>query len=135
MSGFARPCPVCGARIPPGGSCPVCSKRASSCRICGRRSVGAYCSEHSAAGERLERQPWREGYSDPAYWRARAERYALAGGRCELCGVEVVNRCECDHVVALRDGGANVVENLRVLCVRCHRAKTRAERTERRGRR
>lgn len=133
MSLFARPCPTCGRRLAPGASCPVCTQRSSSCRICGARSAGPYCSKHSAAGERRERQPWRAGYDDPAYWRARRQRYELAGGRCEECGLPVVERWEADHVVALRDGGANVVENLRVLCVRCHRAKTRAARRKRDG--
>lgn len=94
--------------------------------------MGPYCGKHSAAAERRERQPWRAGYDDPAYWRARRQRYELAGGRCETCGLPLIDGLECDHIVALRDGGANVVENLRIVCRRCHREKTRAERAERR---
>lgn len=136
MSSFARPCRFCGARIPAGGVCPVCTRpgavRRSSCRICGAITAGSpYCVAHSAEGERTERQPWRKGYSDPAYRRARAEALERAGGRCEECGEELGEGAEVDHVVALRDGGANVIGNLLVRCRRCHRRKSAADRRRR----
>ncbi len=135
---FARPCAACGARVPAGGSCPVCAaggRRAGVCRVCGRRTDGgAYCSEHSAEIERLERQPWRAEYASPEYARNRAARFKLAGGRCEDCGASLGKSWECDHVVPLRDGGTNLVDNLRARCLRCHRAKTRADRATRRRR-
>jgi hypothetical protein len=38
---------------------------------------------------------------------------------------------EMDHIVELADGGTNDLANLRVLCYRCHKAKTRASRSAR----
>ena len=83
--------------------------------------------------ERLRRQPWRAAYSDPVYQRNRARRLELCGGRCESCGAELGPGAECDHLVPLRDGGTNVVTNLRWRCQDCHRAKTRRDRRARKG--
>ena len=123
MSPFARPCPTCGARVEPGGVCPRCGgqRRASSCRECGARTDGSpYCAAHVhlvSEAARVARQPWRMAYRDPTYYKHRAQRYKLAGGRCEGCGIPVVKgEWEAHHVVALTDGGTNEVENLRVLC-------------------
>ena len=50
-----------------------------------------------------------------------------AGYRCEKCGR--AGRLEADHIVPLDKGGAPFdVNNAQALCVRCHVAKTRAER-------
>lgn len=38
---------------------------------------------------------------------------------------------EMDHVLALADGGTNVLENLQTLCQPCHRAKTSRENSAR----
>lgn len=138
MSRFAHPCSSCGRRAAPGEAlCPACAAvlpRASSCRLCGVRTAGAaYCRAHSAEGERLARQPSRAAYRDPAYLANRRRRYELAGGRCEDCGADLSDgHWECDHLVAARDGGSNLVENLRVRCTGCHREKTRADRRRRR---
>jgi 5-methylcytosine-specific restriction endonuclease McrA len=62
------------------------------------------------------------------------------GARLERCVVRVVARYrfkahranwlphfwEMDHCVPLAEGGTNELENLRVLCVPCHRAETKA---------
>jgi 5-methylcytosine-specific restriction endonuclease McrA len=139
MSLFPRPCSRCGARVDAGGSCPRCSgaSHASSCRECGALTAGGpYCGAHlPLAGEagRLVRQPYRAHYSDPVYRWNRQRRYELAGGCCETCGDQLADSWECDHVVTLRDGGTNAVENLRVSCGRCHKAKTRTDRRRRRG--
>jgi len=37
-------------------------------------------------------------------------------------------RRECDHVVALSDGGSNAGENLRCRCLACHYPKTAKDR-------
>jgi len=145
MSRFARPCPTCGARIPPGGVCPRCGdhRRPSSCRECGARTNGGpYCRLHEnlAEVERVARQPWRMAYRDPTYHKHKAQRYKLAEGRCEACGILVAKGAwECHHVVALADGGTNELENLRVLCTLarfgapngCHGIATAARRRER----
>lgn len=100
--------------------------------MCSAPAVGGdYCAAHSAAAERLERQPWRAGYADPEYLRSRALRWQMACGHCEECGAELGDDAECDHLVPLRDEGTNLVDNLRWRCGRCHKAKTRADRRRR----
>lgn len=42
---------------------------------------------------------------------------------------------ECDHRVPLEDGGPHHIDNLQVLCVPCHRAKTAHEAAKRAARR
>ena len=37
------------------------------------------------------------------------------------------SRAHCDHILALIDGGENRESNLQMLCVDCHKAKTRDE--------
>ena len=146
MSAFAKPCPVCGARVPPGGVCPRCAGRGrpSSCRECGARNDGSpYCPAHAhLAGEagRVARQPWRMAYRDPAYFKNKGLRYRLTEGRCEACGLPVGRgEWECDHALPLSQGGTNEVDNLRILCTLprfgaphgCHGLKTASDRRER----
>ena len=142
MSGFARPCRACGRRAAPGEAlCPACrasgGRRPSSCRVCGARTGGGpYCRQHSSEIDRVRRQPWRSGYDDPLYRAGRLERFEQAGRRCEDCGAELEGRpWECDHLVALRDGGTNITGNLRVRCPDCHQRKTAADRRRRKSER
>lgn len=104
--------------------------------VCGRSARGNYCDLHEPKideAERLARQPWRVAYQDREYRRNRQIRFERARGRCEGCGVVLQSgQWECDHRVALRDGGTNRLDNLLALCLPCHRAKTRAERKARR---
>lgn len=138
---IARSCAVCGARVESGASrCPrhegQAGRRATSCAVCGVRSRGTYCPDHdpNSEAERLRRQPWRAGYTDPRYIVNRKRRRKLAGGRCETCGDPVPDgEWETDHVVELGDGGTNDLDNLRHVCKPCHRRKT-AEARRRRGR-
>ena len=137
MSGFARPCRACGRRAAPGEAlCPACAAggglRPSSCRLCGAKTGGGpYCPAHSAEAERLLSQPWRRAYGDPLYRRNRERRFLAAGGACEECGVTLARGWECDHLVALRDGGTHALENLRCRCPECHHSKTAADRRRR----
>jgi 5-methylcytosine-specific restriction protein A len=67
----------------------------------------------------------------PAYKRNRAVAWRRADGRCELltdgrrCGSR--DRCQVDHIVNLAAGGTHHLDNLRVLCKRCHDKKTAQE--------
>ena len=51
-------------------------------------------------------------------------------GRCAKCTRDLKqNRWDCDHIVALCNGGLNVESNLRPLCITpCHSDKTLADR-------
>ena len=89
-------------------------------------------------GRRRKRQTWRAGYRDPEYARNRARRYVHAHGRCEDCGRPLKGhlfsdgaRWECDHAVALSDGGSNAEDNLRCRCLACHYPKTAHDRRSR----
>lgn len=132
MNKRPRPCLVCGRRVESGDArCPdhmVGSSRLRSCLVCGARSQGNYCPPHEPyidEAERNARNPYRKAYRDPAYARNRQHRFERARGRCESCGIALEpGAWECDHLVALRDGGTNEVDNLRILCRPCHKAKT-----------
>lgn len=50
----------------------------------------------------------------------------LRACRCASCRT-VTTSWHIDHVVRIRDGGAHSVENLQILCVDCHKQKTREE--------
>jgi len=78
-------------------------------------------------------QPYRAHYSSPEYARNRKARLEYAGGRCEACGQPLVGAFEAHHVVALRDGGDDSIENLRVLHPACHHPFTRQSRRSRQG--
>ena len=47
-------------------------------------------------------------------------------GKCEVCTRKLHNgdRWECDHIIALINGGANAENNLRVCCAWCHKRKS-----------
>lgn len=100
-----------------------------------RVSGSNYCETHDPKideAERNARNPYRQAYKDPEYARNRRIRFQRAGGRCEACGIPLEpGAWECDHVVETRDGGTNLVENLRCLCKPCHKAKTAAARRKR----
>lgn len=47
---------------------------------------------------------------------------------CSDCGADVlVSDVQIDHHLALVDGGAHEVENLRPLCINCHKQKSARE--------
>jgi 5-methylcytosine-specific restriction enzyme A len=69
----------------------------------------------------------------------RHKTLARDGHKCAQCGADVsapvdtgfasarVDGAEVDHRIALALGGADEVENCSVLCIPCHRRKTRAD--------
>ncbi len=71
-----------------------------------RRTIGAAESKRIAAGQR-----WK----------------------CNACGELLPSAYEIDHIVALADGGSDVVDagNLQALCPNCHADKTQRERITR----
>lgn len=90
---------------------------------------------------RNARNPYRQAYKSAEYATNRQHRFERARGRCEGCGRLVgPGEWECDHVIELRDGGTDAIENLRILCIvpregashGCHGAKTAASRRRRR---
>lgn len=83
---------------------------------------------------RLERFPYRRHYTSADYRRNRELALERSGGRCEACGVTLTAGSECDHIVPVRDGGTDRLDNLRWLCQPCVRAKNRADKRRRKVR-
>jgi 5-methylcytosine-specific restriction endonuclease McrA len=115
MSAIPKVCTVCGRRALPGSTRCALHQRPPAPRI--------------PEAERAKREPYRAGYRDPAYRKARALRFERAGGRCELCRQPLQpGHWHAHHVLPLRMGGNNAVANLRVLCERCHNLVTLQDR-------
>lgn len=48
---------------------------------------------------------------------------------CQYCGEPYAeNKLECDHIVPLKDGGKDNINNTQTLCIPCHYRKTLSER-------
>lgn len=134
-----KPCVVCGRRVEDGS--PRCElhkiggARLRSCVVCGIQTLGNYCPDHDPQleAERIARNPYRLAYKDAEYARNRQLRFERARGHCEYCGVGPLRsgEWESDHVIELRDGGTNTIDNIRVACKPCHRKKTAARRKQR----
>lgn len=58
--------------------------------------------------------------------RVKLRVYAKAEGLCARCGVEAWAG-EYDHAISLILGGQNRESNIQLLCVPCHRAKTKLD--------
>ena len=140
MTGLPRACLVCGRKTSGASKCPDHAGQhyahKVACRVCGLPGPKSWCPDHDpilgpkTEAERLDRQPWRQGYRDPAYHRERAAARKRAGGRCEKCG-RSDRPLECDHIVPLSSArdldelrALNRRDNLAILCDLCHRGKT-----------
>lgn len=61
---------------------------------------------------------------------SRTERDLLAilqDFQCAICGSDLAEGFECDHLVPYAKGGLTTLNNLQALCLNCHSEKTRAE--------
>lgn len=58
--------------------------------------------------------------------RVRARVFESAGGCCQICTRKLRpgDRWDCDHIVALANGGMHAESNLQVACGNCHKDKT-----------
>ncbi len=46
---------------------------------------------------------------------------------CRVCGDKRKRFLQCDHIIPRALGGSHDIENLQVLCKKCHRKKTRQD--------
>lgn len=135
----AKSCTQCGRRTPDGSArCELhktASRRPRPCLVCGIASAGNYCPTHLPTvdeAERNARNPYRRAYKSAEYARNRQIRFERSRGRCNHCNIALdPAEWECDHIVPLKDGGTNELNNLVVLCKPCHRDKTRRDRDTR----
>lgn len=102
-----------------------------------REAVRAYMRRRRAAvtAARAAAKAKGEKYVEPTLELV----YQLASGVCYLCGEHTsewvksrpnhrdVRRPTLDHVVALNNGGLHCLENTRLACWRCNRAKSDSE--------
>jgi 5-methylcytosine-specific restriction endonuclease McrA len=61
-----------------------------------------------------------------AYRRNRDECLRRASWRCQLQlpGICIGAATQCDHILAVADGGGHELRNLRAACTPCHNART-----------
>ena len=52
------------------------------------------------------------------------DMYEKQEGKCNLCGVELGNKYDVDHIFPLSLGGSNWPTNIQLLCVSCNRSKS-----------
>lgn len=83
---------------------------------------------------------------------ATAKKYAIkkANGKCQKCGIDFkelwnaikstlkelpwqLTVCEVDHIIPVSEGGDNEPENLRALCIFCHKEETKKLRQRLKG--
>ena len=68
--------------------------------------------------------------------RTQRDLLAIAQGfRCAICGNELPENFECDHMVPFAEGGVTALHNLQALCTQCHQEKSRAQAKQRQLRR
>ncbi|MGC5246426.1 HNH endonuclease [Gordonia sp. DT219] len=69
------------------------------------------------------------GRTTSTSWRkVRAAVIRRDGNRCTQCGADGRRvRLDVDHIVNVKRGGTDDLENLRALCRTCHQAKTQSE--------
>ncbi len=67
-------------------------------------------------------------------WRRQGTCTSSTYGEWPHCIVYPTSSLEVEHAVALRDGGTNQIDNLRLLCIDCHKRKTGQEATARAAR-
>jgi 5-methylcytosine-specific restriction protein A len=89
------------------------------------------CLEHQLVYEQQRRPAWVTTHYNSTPWKKVRAMKKRANPLCQDCLDEgkITPTQEIDHVIPLtvRPDLALVMENLRSLCVECHRAKTRGE--------
>ena len=58
--------------------------------------------------------------------RVRLRVHGKAGGKCAVCGRDAFI-CDFDHIIPIILGGQNRESNLQLLCIPCHKAKTKLD--------
>lgn len=52
------------------------------------------------------------------------ELFIKQDGKCAECAVPLTEKWEADHIIPLRIGGTNYIENIQILCRKCNRSKS-----------
>jgi hypothetical protein len=100
------------------------------CACCARKAGAAFLREHTGEthpdldpdGYAREREIIASRYrKKPIPQGLRMRVFERDGFKCVQCGTQ--KELQADHIVAERNGGAAVIENLQTLCSRCNRTK------------
>ena len=112
-------------------------KKSSSCKLCGGKipdskpSTTLYCSDICAnkIGAKTHREKYGCKNHAFSYKKIVIE---LLGGQCNKCKIK--KELQIDHIVPIFMGGKSEIKNLQVLCIFCHKKKTKNEiKKEKRG--
>lgn len=60
--------------------------------------------------------------------RQRLWLFALAEGKCQLCGKELPESFHCDHIQEYSKGGQTLLHNMRAVCATCNLTRKRSSR-------
>ncbi len=71
----------------------------------------------------------QRGYCSRAWYAMRQRVLVRDAWACQECGRVCADKREAhvDHIMPKAQGGLDVMENLRTLCIKCHGRKTRLE--------
>jgi 5-methylcytosine-specific restriction protein A len=102
------------------------------CIRCSRPAVPgrSACREHGGGSWQRVNPAAKARYG--ADWQKLRARVLREERSCRVCGAPAV---DVDHVVAVSDGGADDLSNLRALCRECHKRHTAKQNRVRRKRR
>lgn len=89
------------------------------CIRCGHLSHGSYCPAHQP----VKRPSPSSRATDRPGWKQLRAAALARDERCVRCGR--TDRLAAHHVVPVAEGGVNTLDNLTILCERCHRAAHR----------
>jgi 5-methylcytosine-specific restriction protein A len=69
---------------------------------------------------------YQRGYGSKAWYAMRQRVLVRDAWACQQCGRVCADKREAhvDHITPKAQGGQDVMENLRTLCIRCHSRKT-----------
>jgi len=93
-----------------------------------QRKIGAKARKRRVAKEKKKelRLKWLDGkgwvYSHNRYQIVHVEKRP-----CAVCGDKRKRYLQCDHILARALGGTHDMDNLQVLCKKCHRKKTKQD--------
>src|SRR5262249_62268313 len=94
---------------------------------CGKTTTQRFCDEHRQANERERGTSAERGYG--YRWRQRRAAWLRAHPLCAHCEEHGIVKAatDVDHIIALRNGGADDESNYQSLCHECYSIKEAPE--------
>ena len=100
------------------------SQFARPCVVCGVPTFYSHCDQHVPVATRTDLEGRLK--HERALKRLRPKILKRDNYTCQKCGTQdkTGKTLEVDHLQSFANGGSAEANNLRLLCVRCHRRKT-----------